>query len=538
MWPCHRRTTTIFVFVLATSMCSCAEDSGQNTNTSVAEIPNSQWAYFAMENRINQLLFDASARFQPSARLIENIVLVPMTSETVVPNMSVLVEDGKIAAIGTTGTLSVPDGTPIVSGDGAYLVPGLTDMHVHTHMSYSQDILHLAKGVTSVREMCGFEWILKVRDKTARNEWLGPNLYVAGHILNSFPMEVYATVVRTAEQAREVVQHQAESGYDFIKVHNGMKPDVYAAIFEEARIHGLDVVGHIPQQITIEKALEAGQRTLEHFKGYILDKNLTLTREKYVALTAGGSAWNCPTLYNVRAGLRGDRALKYLSIAAEATYVSPIARREWKVIASGGGEKATDRVYELSQRIFKELRGQYERFLAGTDCGGGYPFMVPGFALHDEMSMFEKLGMTPYEALRCATRNAAEAMRREQEFGTIEQGKRADFVLLSSNPLESTNNLDTIKGVCVRGVWLDKTDLDELLRGVAEIYADTSAPEPYIQLSATEAENLVKSFEDLHARGFVHKDLQLLDFAALLKSREMMQLAERIERLMTDTQIP
>ena len=533
----HRRAT-ILVLTAAAYLSACAQEKRQETDTSPEPIPDSQWAYFVMEDRVNRLLSDTSARMKPSTYLIEDVALVPMTSETGVPNMSLLVENGKIPAIGATGSIPLPDGAQRISGNGNYLIPGLTDMHVHTAVSYSQDILHLAKGVTSVREMCGFDWILKVRDKTTKNEWFGPNLHVAGHILNAFPMGVYATEVRTPEQAREAVRHQAKAGYDFIKVHNQLKPAVYAAIFEEARLHRLDVVGHIPQQITIKKAIASGQRTLEHFKGYIFDKDLSLSRENYVKLTRDGGSWNCPTLYNVRAGLRGERALDYLSNAPEARYASPIARREWRDIAAGGGEEATDRVFELSRRIVRELKGQYDRFLAGTDCGGGYPFMVPGIALHEELRLFETLGMTRHEALRCATRNAAEAMRREAEFGTIGEGKRADLVLLGGNPLESTKNLDAIEGVFVRGIWIPKPTIEELLRAIEEIYADLSAPEPYVQPTSAEAEDLVKSFEDLHSRGFVHKDLQLMDLAALLQSRGMKPLAERIQGLMTDSQIP
>ena len=106
------------------------------------------------------------------------------------------------------------------------------------------------------------------------------------------------------------------------------------------------------------------------------------------------------------------------------------------------------------------------RFLAGTDsaCEGG----LPGFSLHEELRLLVEAGFTPFEALRTATINPANFMRRERDLGTIETGKLADLVLLDANPLTDISNTRKINAVVANGRLLNRKDLDGVLNKVAE----------------------------------------------------------------------
>ncbi|HSR97268.1 MAG TPA: amidohydrolase family protein, partial [Kofleriaceae bacterium] len=293
---------------------------------------------------------------------------------------------------------------------------------------------------------------------------------------------------------------QKADGYEFIKVHNVLKPEVYDAICAEARAQHLDVVGHIPHDTSVARAITCGQRTFEHFKGYINDRNLTLTGEDYVAVTRGAEVWNTPTFYNYRGQLRGDEARRLMTTAPEMRYVSGRDRARWLALADQPPQPVQQNVLPMSEKIFHDLLAIHARFLAGTDSGGGYPYHVPGFSLHEELRIMARNGMAAPEVLRTATIEPAIAMRREAELGTLEVGKRADLVLLARDPLASIENLESIEGVMVRGIWLSRSSLDEMLAAIAAI--DASSVQPAHPLTRADLDRALETLEQLRAHGY------------------------------------
>lgn len=110
--------------------------------------------------------------------------------------------------------------------------------------------------------------------------------------------------------------------------------------------------------------------------------------------------------------------------------------------------------------------------LVGTDTPN--PFVVPGFSLHEELQLLVEAGLTPFEVMRAATHGAAEFLGKADEFGTITIGKQADLVLIDDNPLTDVANASKISGVVLRGKWLPKTELDTMLKDVADAYEKES----------------------------------------------------------------
>jgi imidazolonepropionase-like amidohydrolase len=428
-------------------------------------IADEPFGAFIDEAQVETLVATLSREHRPETLAFEHVAVV---TTGIAANQTVVVEGGVIRQVGPATSITIPANARRIDGRGRFLIPGLVDMHVHTNFSNGDFLLDLANGVTSVREMNGSDWLAAQREQIRGNALLLPNLYIAGRILASRPMSWYAQVVTTPEEARAAVRQHHAAGRDFIKVHNVVARDVYDAICAEARVVGLDVVGHIPHDISVREAIACGQRTFEHFKSYINDRNLTLTKEDYVAATRGAEVWNTPTFYNHRTHARGDDARRLLALP-EMTYVAARTRAKWLALADVPEKPIQYEVFRLSKVIYAALRPIGARFLAGTDSGGGYPYHVPGFSLHEELRIMTELGASPEEALRSATREPAIAMRRERELGTIAPGIRADLVLLRANPLESVANLAAIEAVTVRGTYLSRQTLDTMLASLAAI---------------------------------------------------------------------
>ncbi len=461
------------------------EDKDANTTTQ-------RWRYFLREARFNRLLLDLAKQHQPTSFIVRGATILTMEGDAPLVDHAVVVENSQITSIAPSTDVPLRAGFGEIDGTGKFLVPGLVDMHVHTLTSSGDYLLDLINGVTGVREMDGFPWLLSVREQVRRNHLLAPNLYVSGTILNNVAMEWYAAVVKDPDQARALVRQQKTAGYDFIKVHNKMRPDCYDAILDEAKKLGIDVVGHIPHEIPLAKAIRDGQRTFEHLKGYYSDRSLQLTNEDYVALTREADVWNCPTLYTHRIGLQVDEVQRLLQ-TEEARYISRDERETWLTSAAGSGGASDRKIRVLSLRILKDLLPTKPRLLAGTDSGGGYPMMVRGFSLQQELRLLAEAGLSPADCLRTGTINAAQAMRKESEVGTIKPGKRADLLLIESDPREDVTALARIQGLSVRGIWLDRAAMERIREELQTVFRDeqgladreTPTPERTDQLLAT-----------------------------------------------------
>lgn len=496
------------------------------------------WERFWEEHQSHKLMMDVSADYYPQNLAIVGANVIPMMKDTLLENQTVIVQNGRFTAIGPAGHVDIPRGAKIITvGAGRYLIPGLTEAHSHTQFSLSQFLVYLTRGVTNLREMDGSPWMLRARKEARDGHLLIPNLYVAGHILSARAWPFYMTQIDTQEQARKVIKEQAADGYDFIKIHNFMPEPLFGAVFAAAREVGLDVVGHIPHDITIAHAIASGLRTAEHFKGYLIDATLEITDEDYVAVTEGSDLWNTPTFTTYHDHLRGDDAKSLVAAENSLRFVPEWQRRSWLEQAKTPEDDLTrlrQTIFPKSKIIFKNLWPVTHKFLAGTDTGS-YAFMVPGYTLQEEVRIFESLGLSPFEALKTATINPALAMRQESETGTVEVGKRADFVILDENPLEGTENLKSIRGVCVRGTWLDQDSISRIEKALEETFADTNK----VPAAGEEVfENIVAEMEHLKAAGFPYPDYSLEEIENLFRELDQTVLADRVDVLQVRSGVP
>jgi imidazolonepropionase-like amidohydrolase len=443
-------------------------------------------------------------------------------------SQSVILGERRILWVGDTGKEpKVPD-LAVVDGAGGWLVPGLTDMHVHSS-SAAGWLLDLAYGVTAVRDMAGFPWMLEARDAIDAGRMLGPTLAVAGPLFNAFPLDDYAEVPASSLAARRLVRQQAACGYDFVKVHNVVPQPVFDAIAQQARTLGIDLVGHVPHQITVRHAVTAGMRTMEHLKGYLDDGTLELGETDYAAAADGPEVWNTPTLYAARGNAWGDDARRLLT-APEMRYVPLRKLERWRGALDqpvDDNQKKGWAAGALMQEIVGKLHAVHARFLAGTDSDG-YAYEVPGAALVAELGLLEQAGLSPLEALRAATSETARAMRLEGEVGHIQRGQRADLVLLGADPAAGTKVFVRNRGVVAHGVWLERARLDGALERLAAIQAESDAAERYDE---TAGAAVVASAEAAARGGFVFDSHLLTEAADELRVSGWSAVAARLDAL-------
>jgi imidazolonepropionase-like amidohydrolase len=420
-----------------------------------------------------------------------NVNVVPMDREIVLSHQTVVVEDGKIAALGPTQSVKIPSASQRIDGTNRYLMPGLVDMHVHfirpaipgkpqksSAASYVKEneqlaLLFVANGVTAVRNMWGHPEILKLNDHILSGEILGPTIYSVGPITDGDPpVNAGSRVVTTEQEAQAAVREDKERGYIAIKVYNNLSISAYRAIVAAAAREDLPVVGHVPRAVGLKGALEAHQASLEHFSvGFPravlpdgapqdqLSPNDLLSRADLNKLPAAAEAvkaagsWTCPTVVQVQMDAEKD------SWAKERSFVPTDVVDRYE---QGRIPPLASFSEKFALAVVGALHSKGAGLLLGTDAYK--PNVIPGFSLHEELRYFVKAGLSPYDAIRAGTSDAARFLHREGEFGMVAVGLRADLLLVTANPLDDAGNVAKRAGVMLRGIWLPEEELQEKLK--------------------------------------------------------------------------
>jgi imidazolonepropionase-like amidohydrolase len=418
------------------------------------------------------------------------VAVIPMNQERVLAEQTVLVQHGRIAAIGPVSQVTVPAQALRIDGRGKYLIPGLADMHVHIgsgkeRIAYTHDsagaerrlFLWLANGLTTVRNVDYREaetrstgsrtldptFALRLRARAAAGELLSPRIYTSGpwgperyRGTGVIKKSKEITRVASLDSVAVYVAMYKAAGYDFIKTHDEESPELLDSLAAAARRVGLPLIGHIwgsgtharsswASAIEPEEAVawvgSAGFASIEHLLGFNghLSLDDTARMRTLAEATKRTGAWHSPTRTRSNYSVK-DRFLKALHEAG----VGLLLGTDAPIVFSGS------RRHEWPH---------------------GNPAEV-----HQALWAFVRAGLTPYEALETGTRNIAVFFNTLDETGTIEEGKRADLVLLNGNPLEDIRNTARSAGVMIGGRWLSREDID---RHLATFPADSSGERMY-----------------------------------------------------------
>jgi imidazolonepropionase-like amidohydrolase len=285
------------------------------------------------------------------------------------------------------------------------------------------------------------------------------------------------TGITSSNQANKQIKKQIARGYDFIKILDPLNKHIYNSIMQTALTNNIPVKGRVPKAVELGAALESGQASIEHLSGYINPETADFIIdegkiEHYAQKTKTSGVWNCPAITTWQKiisqeksdALENHPGRKYLSgIGRFFLWKSLKAMRD-KIIYSGSDYPA--RMAEIGYRMTNALHNVGANLILGT--GSGNPYVFPGWSIHEELGHMVNAGLTPYEAIRMGTMNAAESLGKQEEFGTIAVGKRADLILVNENPLENVGHLKNFNGVMVRGNYFSEMQIREMMQKLVD----------------------------------------------------------------------
>lgn len=455
---------------------------------------------------------DAIAQASPELA-ITNVNVVDVRAGVVLPDRTILIAGDRIEVVDSADRVSLPPSTTVIEASGAFVIPGLWDMHAHLRGNGTPPWLTtdwlmpliLSHGVTGVRDMTSdcdgpaqgpvcLPQMLEWQESVEAGALLGPRIIA----LSSFQINPPWGYVVSEEEARGVVQALAGMEVPNLKIYDRLAPDALAWMADEASRLDVGVWGHVPLRMSARDASRAGFRSIEHARDFLFDcfpgteefrANATSStppvdimrrmvdehdEDECAALFAelvANATWYVPTHVTRRrdafAGdpqFRDDPRVRFIFPDIQADWVQHLNR----IVAAdsvANGATFLD-FYHKGLAITGAAHRAGVPILVGSDAPDSFVF--PGSAVHDEMGELVAAGLSPAEVLRAATWNGAVFLDVTDSYGSVEPGKRADLVILDANPLDDIGNTRRIRAVLLGGRYLDREALDQLLEQAVE----------------------------------------------------------------------
>ncbi|ACV26666.1 amidohydrolase family protein [Kangiella koreensis] len=439
---------------------------------------------------------------------ITNVNVLSPDGQTMLPNRTVVIDDGRIISVEDDG--QIPANAVTIDGQGKYIIPGLVDSHAHLLQSPNDLLLYVANGVTHIRDLGGPAERLELRDEIEQGR-VGPRMFVASPPIDSmgllegtfYELITFHKTTRSVEHAKGMVKEYVEQGYDAIKIYHLDMPS-YRAVNQYAAELGIPTTGHFPLTLELSELALTQQQEVAHIEeivrvlirefGSINEKGSDAFYQHVEArsndiiddllandITVNTVLWYMESVTDQFNDL--ESALKAVPIEyanpglVEGTKDSDDFKVGWlpgynqfePVADITEEEQRKSKVFwEAREKahhiLLKEMARRGVRLIAGTDSGGN--LVVPGFSIHDELSSLNAAGMSTSQALASATSNPAKVMN--SNAGVIEAGRRADFLILNQNPLIDINHTRSIDTVVLNGRVFERGQLDAMLAAVKD----------------------------------------------------------------------
>jgi imidazolonepropionase-like amidohydrolase len=350
---------------------------------------------------------------------------------------------------------------------GKYVIPGLFDMHAHVagvrKNSYNQDFsenalkMLLDYGVTTIRSAAGpTNQSIALKHNVSEGIIEGPEMFTAGILLNGPQITIpfVEKQISTEEQAREEVRNQAAAGVDYVKLYVGLPPNLAQAAIDEAHSLGIGVIGHLYMTSWTDAAY-MGIDALTH--GVPVNPSLLPSgdsREQF--LENGGGPFD-HFLWLDFLDLDSTEINEMINALVENSVPVDPTLSIYETMLKDDGYGLSDPQNQLRWakvlQLTKIMHDEGVQILSGSDIPNFG--LIPGASLHNELELLTEAGIKPLEVVAIATNNGAEALGIDNRVGTIESGKEADVIILTSNPIENINNTKGIEAVIVNGRFVD-----------------------------------------------------------------------------------
>jgi hypothetical protein len=420
---------------------------------------------------------------------VTNVSIIDVENGGILEKRTIIVKEGLIQKITPEINAKKLGGLKIIDGKGLFVIPGLFDSHVHYLDQESFGAVFVSYGVLFVREMGNVtELAINQRNLLNTGKLFGPEMITTGSIIDGDPPAIpeISLVCTSKEQGREIVRKQLMSGVDEIKVYSSLEKDVFNAIVDECKKNGVKAVGHVPEGVLLEDAAKDGLSSSEHTFGFgnVLAKVLNESPKLQVGGMGNDQGFFlqypevnkeilqvelkkissygisvCPTLIVTKCMISLDEI--YNRNYPMLNYISPFVWEIWKMWQSQKENIPFFRqIYPYYKSFLKDLFDAEFNLLIGTDLS--VAGVIPGYSVHEEMAIWQEAGIPPFEILRSATIIPARFMGVDKSLGSIKEGKKASFVLLSENPLKDIKNSQKIEGVFLRGNFFSRQDIDSI----------------------------------------------------------------------------
>jgi imidazolonepropionase-like amidohydrolase len=420
--------------------------------------------------------------------LIDGIGQAPVSDSVVI------VRDGRFQAVGKRGEVAVPPDAEVIEANGKSILPGLIDGHCH-YRDWMGEI-YLAYGVVTCPNISNnpVEWIIAQREGVKNGTVRGPRVWASANIIDGPPPEGTGTlrrqrtsiIVDTEDEARKAVRGLVEKGVDGIKLFERLKPNVAKAAVEEAHKLGRPVFGH---SLDIFTAAANGYQSVEHSWSVVYTSiqdskkkhDLDIGRMLRKVDTDQVHAQMEPAMFDKIIKVMIDKNVHWSTTWATwfrplSTYADDMKKRELALLRNPQLKylpayilKDTDSFFTRYEKMAPEKRGELmsgykmlqdfvRRFAkaGGKIHSGSDPnHVVPGYAVHAELQMLVEAGLTPLQAIQTASINVAQAWGKDKDYGSVKNGKVADFFIVRGDPMKNISDTQNVEMVFIDGKKMD-----------------------------------------------------------------------------------
>ncbi|MBB3123373.1 hypothetical protein FHS04_000870 [Mesoflavibacter sabulilitoris] len=395
--------------------------------------------------------------------LFMNASVITMNDNEVLVDKNILINDGKIVEVSNKNP-NLIKAKHRIDLDGKYIMPSLSDAHIHLPVD-KNDLekfltLNLINGVTKLRSMRGDWNHLKWREEYNTETSIYPKLYLSAPPISrkyDFTIEQLQSFIKKAKK------------FDFIKVLSIKDETLFKSLDSLCKINDISIGGHFPSNISDDILFQSNYTSFEHL-GKL--SKLSESVEGRIREIKKNNIFICPTLswYSVGSGrysyeeLRNQPGIQYISKETINEWIEKTKQYREKLGNEAYKEEVANELKKLENKyqIIKQLNKLGVKMLLSPDSSSKY--MVTGFGLVGEMELLKNANLSNYDILRIATVNFADFFN--EDYGIIEEGKDADFIILNDNPLNNLNTLKSIEGLFFNTNYLDKVQLDNLSKSI------------------------------------------------------------------------